>query len=230
MSAFALCGLLVSAILPILPPLETTGPAISPRGFFRHAPVLVAAVAVAAGFEQAVLTLLPVYGAAYAMDEKTLSALVSVLIAGSIALQVPLGFAAERVSARSVLIACAFGSALCCVGLPFSMSTDLMWPLALVLGGLSYGIYTMGIVELGERFSGPLLVAGNAAFAITWGIGGIAGPLTTGTVMDAIGVQGFPLAVGLFCLALGGFALLNHHSRPVPNPVARQRDAIVPSQ
>ena len=34
------------------------------------------------------------------------------------------------------------------------------------------------LIELGERFSGAMLVAGNAAFALMWGVGGIAVPPT----------------------------------------------------
>ena len=43
-----------------------------------------------------------------------MSALLGVLIAGNIALQVPIGLAAERWSARAVLAACAAATALGC--------------------------------------------------------------------------------------------------------------------
>jgi fucose permease len=69
-------------------------------------------------------------------------------------------------------------------------------------GALSYGIYTVALVELGERFSGAMLVAGNAAFALMWGIGGMAGPPATGALMDAIGIQGLPVGFALLCIAL----------------------------
>ena len=45
---------------------------------------------------------LPVYGSAHAMGEAALSALLTVLILGNLALQVPLGLAAERLTARAV--------------------------------------------------------------------------------------------------------------------------------
>jgi hypothetical protein len=47
-----------------------------------------------------------------------------------------------------------------------------------------------------------MLIAANAAFALVWGIGGIAGPPATGAAMDLIGVQGLPMALGLLYLAL----------------------------
>jgi MFS family permease len=211
--AFTACGLCLAAVLPRLPQLDGGGPEASVRSFLPHAPVLLAAVLAAAAFEQAVLSLLPLYGFAHAMDETSVSALLTVLIAGNIVLQVPLGLAAERATARSVLVACAAGAALGCLLLPLSIGTSLLWPLAFVLGALSYGIYTMAIVELGERFTGAMLVAGNAAFALMWGAGGMAGPPAAGAVMDAIGVQGLPLTLGLLCLGLAAFAILRRRTR-----------------
>jgi MFS family permease len=212
-AAFVLCGLTLAAVLPRLPRLDHGGPKASVRGFLPSAPTLLAAVVVAAAIEQAMLSLLPVYGSAHAMDEASLSALLAVLIAGNVALQVPLGFAAERWSARSVLIACALGTVVCYLLLPVSIGTPFRWPLAFVLGAIAYGIYTMAIVELGERFSGSMLVAGNAAFALMWGIGGMAGPSATGTIMDAVGVQGLPLTLGFASFGLACFALLRVRSR-----------------
>ena len=166
------------------------------------------AVTVTAAFEQGVLSLLPIYGLGYGIGEASMSGLLAVLIAGNIALQVPLGLAAERLGPRSVVVACSAGTALGCVILPFVIGTDLQWPLAFLWGALSYGIYTVALVELGERFSGSMLVAGNAAFALMWGLGGMAGPPATGAFMDAVGVQGLPLTFGIMCLALAGVGLL----------------------
>jgi hypothetical protein len=59
-----------------------------------------------------------------------------------------------------------------------------------------------------------MLVAGNAAFALMWGVGGIAGPPLAGAVMDLIGRQGFPITVGAFCLGLALVALLSLRPRP----------------
>ena len=206
--AFVACGLCLAAILRHLPSLDSSGPAASLGSFLPLAPTLLAAVLVASAFEQAMLSLLPVYGSAHAMNEASVSWLLTVLIIGNVALQVPLGLAAERLTARLVLIGCAIGTALGCFVLPLSMGTAALWPLALVLGALSYGIYTMAIVELGERFTGQMLVAGNATFGLMWGIGGTAGPSVTGAMMEATGIQGLPVTLGLLCLALAGFGLL----------------------
>jgi len=71
-----------------------------------------------------------------------------------------------------------------------------------VIGAASYGIYTMALIELGERFSGAMLVAGNAAFALAWGIGGIMMTPAIGQVMGVAGAGGLPLSLAAICLAL----------------------------
>ena len=69
--------------------------------------MLLLAVVVAAAFEQMVLSLMPVYGPAHGIGETRIAALLTVFIVGNVALQVPLGLAAERWSARKILILCA---------------------------------------------------------------------------------------------------------------------------
>ena len=87
-------------------------------------------------------------------------------------------------------------------------TTALIWPVAFIWGAAAFGIYTMALVSLGERFSGAILITGNAAFAMFWGLGGIAGPPLAGALMDVVGVQGLPLAAGLLSTTLIGALLL----------------------
>jgi hypothetical protein len=66
----------------------------------------------------------------------------------------------------------------------------------------------MAIIELGERFSGATLVAGNAAFSLMWGVGGIMVPPAAGTAMQVLGAQGLPLVLGSLCAVLAAAGLL----------------------
>jgi MFS family permease len=200
--AFAACTLWLAAIRRRLPELGRDGGHASVRAVVRQAPALVFAVFTTAAFEQGLLSLLPVYGLSYGIGERSLSALLAVMIAGNVALQVPVGLAAERWTARSASIVCALATLLGCLLLPVLMATPLVWPLFFLWGAVSFGIYTLALIELGERFSGAMLIAANAAFALVWGIGGIAGPPATGAAMDWLGVQGLPAALGILYLAL----------------------------
>ncbi|RVD61720.1 MFS transporter [Mesorhizobium sp. M2D.F.Ca.ET.185.01.1.1] len=200
--AFLFCGGCLAAVVRRLPKVEEAENKVSVLGFIPMAWLLLSAVIVAAGFEQAILALLPVYGTHYGIPEARMSALLSVMIAGNIAMQVPLGLLAERLTARLVRFGCVAVTILGCVLLPALIETPLIWVCVFVWGAVSYGIYTMSIIELGERFTGSALVAGNAAFSLMWGFGGILVPPLTGGVMDVVGAAGLPVALGAICAAL----------------------------
>jgi fucose permease len=89
-----------------------------------------------------------------------------------------------------------------CALLPLLIETPLIWPMVFLWGAVSYGIYTMTLIELGERFAGSMLVAGNAAFSLMWGLGGIAVPPAAGSALDLLGARGLPITLGLLCLVL----------------------------
>jgi MFS family permease len=200
--AFTACGVCMAAVGHRLPAMSEGAEGASVRSFMPKAPALLLAVFVVSAFEQAMLSLLPVYGTGHGIGEATMAALLTALTAGNIALPAPLGWAAERWKTRDALPLCAAGLALGCALLPIAIGTLLVWPLVFLLGGLSFGIYTLALVELGTRFSGAMMIAGNSAFALMWGIGGIAGPSTSGAVMTLFGAEGLPLTLAVLCLAL----------------------------
>jgi MFS family permease len=212
--AFSGCALCLALVLPRLPEFHDGEVQASVIRFIPLARLLLFAVLAAAAFEQTILSLTSIYARGYGSSDAMTSALLTVLVAGNIALQVPFGMIAERIGSSKGLFLCALACAAGCALLPLLFTTLLIWPLAFVLGAVSFGMYTMALIELGTRFSGPMLIAGNAAFALVWGIGGIAGPPVTGIVMDAVGIQGLPLTLGGLCLVLAG---LLHYRRPRGN-------------
>lgn len=202
-TAFVLCGLCLLKVLPKLPKFDRGhAQQASVRRFVPQARLLLFAVFTAAAFEQVTLALMSAYGQGYGSPEARISTLLAVFVAGNIALQIPLGMLAERQGSNRALMFCALTTVLGCLLLPLSFNSVFVWPVAFVWGAASFGIYTMALIKLGERFSGPMLMAGNAAFAMVWGVGGIAGPPITGAIMELVGIQGFSLTLGLLCLAL----------------------------
>ena len=106
-------------------------------------------------------------------------------------------------------IACLAG----CLLLPLLFNNWLIWPLFFVWGGVSFGIYTLSLIQLGERFTGQALIAGNAAFGIVWGIGGIVGSPAAGLAMQLTGHQGLPSSLGLLCCVLVVFLMAQRRRR-----------------
>ena len=217
--AFLLCGLIVLAVVPRLPEMPLGGEATSVGSFLALAPLLLFAVFAAATFEQVLLSLFSVYGAALGNAEERIVSLITCFIAGNAVLQILLGRVAEQLGSTRTMLFCALASLAACLLLQSTFNSWLIWPLAFVWGGVSFGIYTMSLIQLGERFTGQALIAGNAAFAMLWGIGGIVGSPATGLAMQLIGHQGLPVSLGLLSCVLALFLMAER--RRVPGPVPR---------
>lgn len=181
--------------------------------FWLLAPTLLMAVTVSAATQQSMYSLLPVFGKGYLLGEATISTLISVMSIGNIVLQFPLGMAAERFGGRRMILACATVNMTGALLLPLIVTTPLQWPVLLVMGGVGYGVYTMALVELGDRFSGAALVAGNAAFGLMWGVGGIIGPPGSGFLIEMIGPIGLPAVVVTLSVILILFSTLRSRLR-----------------
>ena len=188
----------------------------APESAFRMilaAPVLLAAVAVVSGFEQGALSLLPIYAGSHGYAEESAAWMLTLMIAGSIAMTPLAGWMAERFGARRSMVWLAAFSALGAPLLIVLIGTPWVWPYIAIWGGMYFGIYTVALVEAGERFAGPSLVALNAAIGIMWGVGGLAGGPLTGAAMDATGPEALPIMFTLFFGALALAAWIRSRGR-----------------
>ena len=172
--------------------------------FFSLAPLLLLAVAAAALFDQVVMSLLPIYGLRHGATEATGSLMLTVLIVGNVLLQIPIGWLADRFSRRYLLSWLAFATVAGCILLVWWIEgSTFIWPMLFVWGAVAFGTYTIAMIDLGDRFSGALLLAGNSAFGVMWGLGGIIGPSVSGVAMDLVGPEGLPLTLGVVFAILG---------------------------
>ena len=177
----------------------------SPSGFFQFAPkapMLLVAVLAFAVFDAATLSLIPVYGIQTGLSVSTAALALSVLIAGNIFLQLPLGWLADRFPHRIMIGGCALVTVIMLLLLPFAMNTVWMWPLMVIIGSTGFGVYTVSLASLGDRFTGQELVSGSAAFAVVWGIGALLGSVSAGWAMSAFGPHGLPVACAAVYLLL----------------------------
>ena len=182
--------------------------------FLSFAPLLLFSVASAALFEQVTLSLLPIYGLRHGLSESASSLVLGTLIAGNVFIQVPIGWLADLISRRVLLIILSFTAVSGSILLPILIGGSMfLWPMLLIWGAVAYGTYTVALVELGDRFSGSALVAGCGAFSMMWGIGGTLGSPIAGIAMDILGQEGLTATLGLAFLALGVAAFFMPFSR-----------------
>jgi len=173
-------------------------------GFCRGLPAIAWAIALFAGFEAMILTLLPVYCLQQGFTPVIALAMVSTVVVGDALLQLPIGALADRMSRRRLFSGCALLLMLSSLAIPLLVDTILIWPFWVLFGASAGGLFTLSLILIGERYRDDALVRANAHVAQLWGIGCLLGPLAAGAGSKWVSGQALPLlmAAGAFGLVL----------------------------
>jgi MFS family permease len=183
-------------------------PAIEPAQSDSHlwplaaAPTIFLAALVAGIVDASVLSLLVVYGIRTGFTEAGALILLTVLGVGTVTLQLPLGWLADKVGRRRLLLVSGVAGAAGAMALPLALGLpSLLWVILFLWGGFFVGLYTVALAELGERFQGPALAGANSLFVMSYSVGSLAGPPVLGVAMDVFGPNGLPFGLAVACLA-----------------------------
>ena len=186
---------------------------VSMLRFVSKAPLLLGAIYVHAIFDGGMLGFLSVYGVQSGMSVEAGAFLITALSFGNVFFQIPIGWVADKVGKTQMMMACFVFSIIGLVVLPFVVSSIWIWPLMLFLGASGFGIYTIGLAQLGDRFQGADLIAGTSAFSTAWGLGALTGSVACGIAMNQLGPDGFPYALLLIFVAYLVVRSVTEHRR-----------------
>ncbi len=197
-------GILLIATTPLfVAPITQYLPAVSmsEKGsmflFLRIAWILVFAYAATTLFDNAFLSLLPIYGIDNGVGERESINILFVILLGGAVTQVPVGWLIDRTSIVLLMSVCSMLGALGFLLFPIVIQEHLPVILvAFIWGAAVFSIQTIALSELGSRFKGKMLVAGNASFAMMWGVSGVVGVPASSAAMDIIGSNGLMFVVG----------------------------------
>ena len=78
----------------------------------------------------------------------------------------------------------------------------LVWPVMILLTASAFGVYVVALATMGDSFKGPDLMAGAAAIAAMWGVGGLIGPPVAGLAIDIFGIRAMPVFLAGFYVVL----------------------------
>nr|WP_152987229.1 MFS transporter [Pseudomonas sp. TTU2014-080ASC] len=166
-------------------------------GFIKIAPALCIGVLFFAFFDAVVLSLFPVYASSHGYALGVAALMASIILAGDMVFQVPLGWLSDRLDRRSLHLLCGVVTLSIGAALPWLIGqSHLLWPALVLIGAAAGGIYTLALVLIGQDFRGSDLVTANACVGMLWGIGSLSGPLLSGVLMNS-GSHGLPLALSL---------------------------------
>ena len=201
-SPFLICAAInLAAILPVLLMRNAENVEATPEEDARlitifkimlAAPAIMMCGIVFGAIEQSVIYFLPVYDTRLGHTEDMARKLLLVAAIGNALLQLPMGMLADKMDRNKLSL--------------ILMSVAVFGPLAMIFAGANFtalaaiaffyvglttALYTVGLVQLGERFKGHKLAAANAGFIIAYGIGSLIVPTLAGKMMDIYNPQGF---------------------------------------
>jgi MFS family permease len=177
----------------------------------RKAPIVMAASVIHGGTTVIGMTLLPIYGMRSGLPEAQAVWLVTAMVLGGMAAQVPVGALLDRFNAGRVMMFSGTVQAVCAIALPFAIHAGAaVWVLLLLWGGFGNSIYTTALTMLGRAYSKDELPSANTVFTMFWELGAIVGPLAGGVAMALWNPHGMILisvSAGLLLAFLGSRAL-----------------------
>lgn len=176
--------------------------------FVRKAPLLLFAVCAATLFDNVFISFFTIFGLRSGLDLDAASRILGVGIIGNVLLFYPLGWLADHWSRRGVVILTASLAVLLSLSLIVFIDTWIIWPAVILLSTSAFGVYVVALATMGDSFKGPDVIAGSAAFAAMWGVGGLIGPPVAGMAIDAFGINALPVTLASFyVILLAGLAV-----------------------
>ena len=160
------------------------------------APVAAFGYFVFAAGDAMLLTFLPIYAVGLGIAESDAIRLLTVMALGSMALQYPIGWLADRVSNRA--LAAAMGAALLAGSalLPWAIPHPALNAVFMFFyGGALGALYTLSLVLVGRRFKGADLGGASAMLAVMFCIGSFLWPSIGGAAMDRFGGDAMPISL-----------------------------------
>ena len=201
-------GLMAAAAVPLVlarrlaPSIPPTRP-IRLRQVVLLAPTVMATIAAAGFTDMAIITLYPLYALRSGFSQDAALLMLSVYFVGSLALQLPIGWLADHLDRRRILMLCAGVGVVGPLMLPFVLHIEVvLWPLLFLWGGAVVGLYTVGLTLLGQSFPAAHLARAVAVFVMFYTTGGVIGPVVAGGAMEVAGPSGLPFALAVVCAVL----------------------------
>jgi MFS family permease len=177
--------------------------------YFALAPVPMLMGLVYAVSEAILLTFLPLYGIEQGLVESQALYLIAFLGIGGMLGQFPVGWLADHMNRLALASLSMLFVTVAAVAIP-AVITIPTWNMVLMLfvGAAATGVYTIGMVMIGEQFKAADLAAASALYGLMFGAGSILGPLLGGLAMESLPPHGVPLSIAVICAVFLPFPVI----------------------
>ena len=194
---FVIPSVLVSvAFAPILlsaspTPAFDAGTPMSFARLYRASPLGFVGMFLLGGAFSALFGMAAVFGTEAGLSIGKISAFVSMIFIGALALQFPIGWISDRVDRRLLIVAIAVLGALVALTPLLVAGFGVLLVAAFLVGGLTNPLYALLVAHANDYLAPEDMAAASSGLVFVNGLGAIAGPMLTGWAMQALGPEGF---------------------------------------
>lgn len=205
LAAMVYClALLPTAISATTTPRPLTQVSLNLRGLWKNSPIAFFAVLMVGVSNASFGTLAAVYGARVGLSLAEIALFASIPILAGAAIQIPVGFASDRLDRRKVLIGVT-AFALLADGMFLFVGTSnpaIILSLAALFGASVFSMYPVIVAHANDHAGPGTYIQVSGGLLLVFGLGSIVGPTFAGFAMTSFG------AVSLFAVTGAAHVLL----------------------
>ncbi|MGF1551121.1 MAG: MFS transporter [Paracoccaceae bacterium] len=208
-------------------PTATHAPRLAPIRAWRLSPTAMAGVVVAAASSAAFRMVGPIYAEQGGLVPSEIALFLAAGLVGGVAAQIPVGWIADRVERRRVLLGLSGVAAATCFWFAHGLG-ETPGAALLIAGSFAFGLTAFPIYSVAATYANDYAEPGfvidlNASIVFYFSLGAIAAPVLAAELIGALGPGAMFDLLGLTHLSLIGFALYRATRRPGRRPVAPYR-------
>jgi sugar lactone lactonase YvrE/predicted MFS family arabinose efflux permease len=198
------------------------------RKLWGISPLSVAGTFLVALGNSALMTIGPAFGQRLGFDTLDVVLFMSLVFAGGVALQWPIGHLSDRWDRRTVILLVSLGGA--ALAILAWLFVDVMLAVFLFAmcgyGGAAFTLYPLCIANANDHSESQSFVATASGLLLIYGIGAAIGPLVAGGLLEALGPASLPLFLAAMHLALAAFVAARKTVKASP-PAAAQESFVM---
>ncbi|MCT2559588.1 MFS transporter [Tsuneonella sp. YG55] len=231
---FIVSSLLISlSVLPIaLTRLESPAimghSAMTARELHAASPLGIVGVGVTGLILGAFYALGAVYAQRLGVPLSSTAFFMSVVIAGGVALQWPIGWLSDRIDRRRVIVGTFAGAAAVSGGLAMiTTSGPGLMLMGAAFGGLAFALYPLCVAHTNDHLTPDQRVGASGGLVLVYSIGAAAGPIGSAGAMMLLGPGGLFVFVGFCAAAAFAFGIWRQIRRaPIPEDLQQPYQAL----
>ncbi len=191
-------------------------PRLRPLHMFRVSPLGAAGVIVAGITTASFRMVGPIYGKEVGLSQVELGYFLATVMLGGALAQFPAGLIADKYDRRRVLIGLSVLSLFICIGIAWANSTSpwLIYVGAALFGMATYPIFSVSAAHANDFAKAGEMVGVNASLIFLYGIGAIASPLLTSSLVDRFGAPALFVFIAIAHALLLAFSVVRMSARP----------------